>query len=568
MWRGPPLADFAYESFAQAEIARLDESRLAALEERIDAELALGRSRAAGRGARGARPRAPSRERLLGQLMLALYRSGRQADALEGYREARRRLVEELGLEPGRELQELERAILAQDPALEPPARSAGRSRPATILARGAARLLIAAGGALLLAVLIAVAVSLAGSGVSTVRVAPNSLAAIDAGAIVSPRSVPVGARPGRDRVRLRVAVGANLDDQTVSRVDPRTLQTLRTIRLSDPPTGIAAPGAACGSSTLNRPRRSSRSDRIDPQFDTIGDPVQIGNVVSGSPAAVAARGASLWVAPSSGELTRLDPLTGQSSRSTIRTPARRGSRLGADGAVWVTDNDADNVTRVDPTGAVTPDRRRPRPERDRGRRGRRLGGRLGRRRGGPDRSEHQSGDGRRSPSARPPTGVAVGGGSVWVANSGDGTVTRIDPKTDKVSATIAVGGSPQAITVAGGRVWVTVDAQTIADWRGGRRHAHDSSRRPTSDSMDPALACDDVAALLLYATCVKLVNYPDKAGAAGSQLVPEVAQSLPTRSSDGKSVHVHDPPRLPFLARRRPSRSPRRRSSTQSSAR
>ena len=122
LWRGPPLADFAYESFAQAEIARLDESRLAALEERIDAELALGEHARLVGELEALVHEHPLRERFIGQLMVALYRSGRQADALESYRIARRRLVEELGLEPGRELQELERAILAQDPALEPPA--------------------------------------------------------------------------------------------------------------------------------------------------------------------------------------------------------------------------------------------------------------------------------------------------------------------------------------------------------------------------------------------------------------------------------------------------------------
>ena len=105
----------------KAEIARLEEARLGALEDRIDAELALGEhARLVGELEALVREH-PLRERLIGQLMLALYRSGRQADALESYRIARRRLVDELGLEPGRELQELERAILAHDPALDAP---------------------------------------------------------------------------------------------------------------------------------------------------------------------------------------------------------------------------------------------------------------------------------------------------------------------------------------------------------------------------------------------------------------------------------------------------------------
>jgi DNA-binding SARP family transcriptional activator len=128
--RGPPLADFAYASFAQAAIARLEELRVSALELRIDAKLALGRH---GRivGELQALVQAhPLRERLWRQLMLALYRDGRQAEALAAYRSARTRLVEEIGIEPGRELQALEARILAQDPGLAadvpaaPPARA------------------------------------------------------------------------------------------------------------------------------------------------------------------------------------------------------------------------------------------------------------------------------------------------------------------------------------------------------------------------------------------------------------------------------------------------------------
>ncbi|MDQ6835210.1 MAG: AfsR/SARP family transcriptional regulator, partial [Actinomycetota bacterium] len=180
LWRGPPLADFAYESFAQAEIARLQESRLAALEERIDAELALGEHARLVSELEALVREHPLSERLVGQLMLALYRSGRQADALESYRVARGRLVEELGLQPGRELQELERAMLTQDPALDAPARPPIQKLRLSGRRAWGGGALIAAGGAVLLAVLVAVGLRLAGSGEGTVQVAPNSLAAID----------------------------------------------------------------------------------------------------------------------------------------------------------------------------------------------------------------------------------------------------------------------------------------------------------------------------------------------------------------------------------------------------
>jgi DNA-binding SARP family transcriptional activator len=119
LWRGPPLAEFAFDSFAQDEIARLGELRLDALEERVDADLALARQRELVAELEALVARHPLRERLRGQLMLALYRCGRQAEALQVFQDTRRVLVEELGLEPSRAIVELEQAILRQDPALE-----------------------------------------------------------------------------------------------------------------------------------------------------------------------------------------------------------------------------------------------------------------------------------------------------------------------------------------------------------------------------------------------------------------------------------------------------------------
>ena len=110
LWRGPPLAEFAYEPWAQPEIARLEELRLEALQERIETDLALGASAELVAELELLVGRYPLRERLRAQLMLALYRSGRQADALAAYRDARRALVETLGIEPTLALRQLERA--------------------------------------------------------------------------------------------------------------------------------------------------------------------------------------------------------------------------------------------------------------------------------------------------------------------------------------------------------------------------------------------------------------------------------------------------------------------------
>src|SRR3954464_1789374 len=121
LWRGPPLAELASTPFAPTEIARLEEQHLAALEVRVEADLATGRHAELVGELQQLTSQHPWRERLHAQLMLALYRSGRQADALEAYRHAREVLVEQLGIEPGAELHDLHEAILGHDPAIAAP---------------------------------------------------------------------------------------------------------------------------------------------------------------------------------------------------------------------------------------------------------------------------------------------------------------------------------------------------------------------------------------------------------------------------------------------------------------
>jgi DNA-binding SARP family transcriptional activator len=184
LWRGPPLADLAYESFAQPEIARLEELRWVALEQRIDVDLAAGRH-AELVGELGALiAEQPLRERLRGQLMLALYRSGRQAEALNAYRQAQRELSDELGLEPGEELKRLEQAILRQDPELEP----AGESTPPHAAPA-------ATGRALLLA--------------------PRALGAVDA--LVGLAEPLATAEPPRELIVAAIVDGAELASATVA---------------------------------------------------------------------------------------------------------------------------------------------------------------------------------------------------------------------------------------------------------------------------------------------------------------------------------------------------------------
>jgi DNA-binding SARP family transcriptional activator len=131
LWRGPQLADLANGTGPRADVTRLEELRLGAIEDRIEADLALGRHEDVVAELQVLAATYPLRERLHGQLMIALYRSGRQAEALAAYQAARRTLVEELGLDPSPALQRLERAILQQHASLDLPRPALGAARVA-----------------------------------------------------------------------------------------------------------------------------------------------------------------------------------------------------------------------------------------------------------------------------------------------------------------------------------------------------------------------------------------------------------------------------------------------------
>jgi peptide/nickel transport system substrate-binding protein len=490
--------------------------------------------------------------------MLALYRSGRQAEALAIYRDARKLFDEELGLEPGAELAGLQRAVLAHDPSLdiahahpdhaehaiaapdptpEPTHGPIARAPPNSHRRASRGGLLIAAGGAILLAALIAIAVELTRGKGATVQITPNSVAAIDPRTNSVVASVGVGIRPGALAFGAGSLWVANIDDQSVSRIDPGSLRTLRTLAVDAPPTGIAATARAVWVVGANPNASDVSVSRIDPQFDAVAPTaaIRVGNVVPGGPGEVAAHGRMIWVAPSSGVLARLDPTTGRVMRRIDPNAGPAAIAIG-DGAVWVTDTESNNVTRIDPTGLLSPIA---------------VGnGPTGIAVGADGVWVADSLDDavvRIDPTTRAvtttirvghsPAGVAVGAGSVWVANSGDGTVTRIDPGTGKPLATIAVGGSPQAIAIVAGHVWVTVDAGAVrpsvmAAARGTLR----IDSQIDVDYMDPARAYLTLSWQLLYATCAKLLNYPDVSGVAGRQLHAEVARSLPTRSAGGRT--------------------------------
>jgi YVTN family beta-propeller protein len=405
LWRGPPLSDFASEPFARDEIARLEERRLSGLEERIEADLAVGRHGDLVPELVAIVREHPLRERPRAQLMLALYRSGRQTEALDAYRQARTMLAEELGLEPGPRLQELEGAILRHDPRLDA-AGHVARGRGA----RGRTVAIASAGVLLLVA---AAALALLEFGSTDERwlssASANSLAAIDQRSNRLVADVPVGSGPTNVAVGERSVWLTNAHDGTVSRIDPRTHALVQSIDVGGASSGIAVgAGSVWVANSLD-----ATVSRIDPQTNRVVQTIPVGV----RPTAVAVTGGAVWVTSAmERSVTKIEVIHGRVVDRIATGSLGRGIAVGA-GSVWITDWSNRSVLRID------------------ARRGH-VVGTVG------------VGNG--------PTGIAFGENAVWVANSLDGTVSRIDPTENRVTALISVGEGPDGIAVAPGAVWVS----------------------------------------------------------------------------------------------------------------
>jgi len=542
LWRGPPLAEFAHDSFAQVEIARLDELRLSALEERIEADLAAGRSAEVVAEVQALVAAHPLRERLRGQLMLALYRSGRQAEALSAYQEARRLLVDQLGIEPSQALQRLERAILQQEESLEPPTatvavskRTPGGSWWRAPLARPRRSVLSVAGALLLGAAVVAALVAWQRDASPAFQVDSNGVAVMDSSTNRLVGQFTVGARPdfiAYDAAHHALWV-ANLDDNSISRVEPRTRQLVRTIRTDASPSGLAL---GAGSLWVANGDAASVS-RIDPRYNRVAQTIPIPGPSGYSVTAIAFGLGSVWVAQAGGTVSRIDPATGAVGDPIIVGNEPSALAVGSE-AVWAANGWDGTVSRIDPTNIVTQEIP--------------VGRGVSAVAVGADAvwvaNALEDTVQRIDPDTnavmatirvpKRPGGIVAGAGMVWVTGSGDGTVSKIDPRTNEVVETREVGNSPVGVEASNGKLWVTVQnsvpvgPREHASTRGGVARVNIES---AFDSTDPALAYYWTSWQIEYATCAKLLNYPDRPAPAGSQLVPEVAESLPAVSEHGR---------------------------------
>ena len=358
IWRGPALADFAFESFAQPEIARLEELRLTAIEARIEADLALGRHDALVAELETLVAAHPYREGLRAQLMLALYRSGRQAEALETYRRARRAFSEELGIEPGPRLQELERAILRHDPSLESPSPEAPRAREEESIEtvgqrpRFLSRRTVSLAAALLLAIvaaLVAAARFSSGDSPEPFVLAGDSVAVIDPETDTIVGEIPVGDRPTGPAVGEGSVWVGNRDDNTLLRIDPKSLDVMRTIGL-----GVAPIDVEVGAGSV-----WVLSDqallRVDPAINDVVATVPLPPAIGAgrwSRLEVGANAVFVCSCGSPGGVVRVDPAT-TSVVTVLRAPIW-ATAYGED-ALWaITGWEQNAIERIDPkTNAV-----------------------------------------------------------------------------------------------------------------------------------------------------------------------------------------------------------------------
>ena len=549
LWRGPVLADLADYAFIRPEAARLEELRLAAVEARIDADLALGRHDALTAELEQLAGEYPLRERLHGQLMLALYRCGRQAESLAAYRHVRGLLAGELGIDPGEPLQRLHASVLAHDPALD---WNGGRETPAGGHAPGAGaptaapeprpsgvqpvtadresawvrrrgRRLLAIGSALAVAAAACiVAVARPWEGEPAGRLPANTVGLIDAagGQIGDPVSVgsPEGLAYGYGSVWA-----VDSTNGTVSRIDPTTHAVMQSVPVGSAPSAVAVTGqdvwvANSGDGTVSRISAAAGKvvdtitvgnvpvaiasgpsgvwvanqgddtvNRIDPASGAVKSPIPVG----ARPDGVAVGPHDVWVANGQdGTVTRIDPATGQPGGPVPVGSGPKGIAV-TSAAVWVANLLDLTVSKIDPATARVIDT-------------------IG------------VGDG--------PGAIVAAKDAVWVSNEFDATLDRIDPQTDRVVRAVSVGSSPRGMVVSASGVWVAVRPFAAASHRGGTLTVVGNSL-PVVDPVWAYLIPDIAALATVYDGLIALRR---SAGAAGLTLVPDLAQTLPRPTSGG----------------------------------
>lgn len=590
LFRGAPLEDLAHAPFAEAEIRRLDELRLVALEQRVEADLAVGRHAEIVGELELLAARHPFREVLWAQLMLALYRSGRQGEALLAFDRTRRTLSAELGLDPGPALKQLHRQILQQDPSLDraassaavvtstrglagrttqldetPPAPASVQPPPMVAQPRTAPpsgegyprprrfplrRRTVAAAVGLGLALGIFVPLLVAGrEDVRTTYKPGTVLIGLENGKTIA--SIP----------RSRLAVAAypifagghfwvnNWSPSAYVEIDPKTGAILRAISppARDPNVHrdfeTVTPFAVAGNTLWV----NSADDlvKMDIGLEREVDRFALDDLREGAGVAegVAVGGGSVWVSRSvgRGQILRLDPVTGRTEHVWNNVTPYLNLSYG-DGSLWVADERG--IARIDPQTNVLTSVSGIQGNCGGGGGGCVVAG------GGSGWTSHDSQgavykvDQAGHIAATYATGIGAGfmsfaNGVLWVGNFDQGTVTGIDAATGKVTTTYSFGHPVDEVVAGDGILLVRLDpGRPVEDrinslsGKVARFFAHPGEL----GGEEPALNADPGAFQIEFATCAKLLNHTDKPPPAGRQLQPEIAEAMPTISQDERT--------------------------------
>ncbi|HYT81313.1 MAG TPA: BTAD domain-containing putative transcriptional regulator [Actinomycetota bacterium] len=567
LFRGAPLEDLTYAPFAQEEVRRLEDLRLAALEKRIDADLAIGRHLELVGELETLVARQPLRERFWAQLMLALYRSGRQGEALAAFDRARHGLADELGVDPGVPLRQLHEEILRQDATLDsahgaiavdlgvpevpqeqeripaeaprgPPGGTPPR-RPTRHRGRTAALLLAVAVVVALVAVRMPAV--LENEGITAPTGVSPGLALIDAHTGDQIASV------SRSEVALPCATGyseghfwvGNCEPESIVELEPRTGRILNQFA---PPHDASGAYVIAGHTLWAAEDQGSDVVKVDVRFGKELDRVNLDGLVGdgrggpGSGRGMALGAGSLWVGRDvgTGEVVRLNPDTLQVQHVYRNLGGGYINIAYGDGVIWTADNAG--MRRIDPrTNTVT---RVPLPGVWAVAAGGGFGWSSDSSKGVVDKVD-QSG----RVVASYDTGLGANemsfsDGTLWVSDADVGIVTGIDAVTGQLT-TFRAGHPVGAVAAGDGVVLVVVlpgrsfeDTINALTGKVARLFVQDSSI-PWDD---PALDSSPAAFQIEYATCAKLLNTPDQAQQPGWQLRPEVAAAMPTLSGDGRT--------------------------------
>ena len=462
LWRGRPLADLERQPFARDAVARLDELWLEAVETRVEADLALGRHAELVAELVALVRRHPLRERLRGQLMLALYRAGRQADALDVFAEGRRALVDELGLEPGPELRRLHQAILDHDPSLEP---APARARAPMAALRGGWRSAAIAGALLVVATFAAVALLTGGDDEPRSPAQGGELIALDSATGAIERRLPAGRTPasvaGVAGGRLWVV---DADARTLLAVDPASGDA-EALATGATPTGVAV-GRGGVWVANGKPQEAAQVIgpvaaevvHLDPatrtQRATLELPAARGTTINATDSRIAVSATAVWAITASGSVVRIDPR----SAAITATAGGLGAVAVAAGAagVWVLRSNGAVAALGERTARVLRQVRLPTDAPAALAVGTTAAWATSSVDGTLWRIGRDGGLGSVAVGSGA-SAIAAGAQRIWVANPIAGTVTAVDPRSTRVVRTVRLGGLPRALTIDGDTLWAAV---------------------------------------------------------------------------------------------------------------